>query len=165
MISVVMSVLSVAICVWVFGFRGVRSGCCHSVQIELVVVRVHGLSVRLTLVIFVVAVGRLSAVVAHVRHRRLGQRRGVLGARVATHRSWQVGQNTRYLLLVRLSGAHGENKQPSRVKVPGWILFWSRSAQRNFSIKNVSLSVCVCARSVDARLWKVFSPLKLSQLQ
>lgn len=88
MISVVMSELSVAICVGVFRFGGVRSSGSHSVQIELVVVRVHGLSVRLTLIVFVLAVGRLSAVVAHVSHRRLGESRRVLGVRVATHRSW-----------------------------------------------------------------------------
>lgn len=69
MISVVMSILSVAICVGVFGFGGIRSSGSHSVQIKLMMVRVHGLSVRLTLIIFVLAVGRLSAVVAHVCHR------------------------------------------------------------------------------------------------
>ena len=112
MISVVMSVLSVAVRVGVFRFGGVCSGGSHPVQIELVVVRVHGLSVRLTLIIFVVAVGRLSAVVAHVRHRRLGKSRGVLGVRVATHRSGKISQNTRYLFLIGLSGAHGESNAP-----------------------------------------------------
>lgn len=107
MISVVMSVLSVAVRVRVFRFSGVRPCGSHAVQVELMVVRVHGLSVRLTLVIFVMVVRRLSTVVAHVRHRGLGQSRGVLGARVAAHRSWQVGQNTRDLLVVRLCGAHG----------------------------------------------------------
>lgn len=106
MVSVVMSELSVAVRVGVFRFGGVRSRGSHSVQVKLVVVRVHGLSVRLTLVVFVLAVRRLSAEVAHVRHRRLGQSWGVLGVRVAAHRSRQVGQNTRDLLLVRLSGAH-----------------------------------------------------------
>lgn len=109
-----MSELSVAIRVGVFRFGGVRSRGSHSVQVKLVMVRVHGLSVRLTLVIFVLAVGRLSAEVAHVRHRRLGQSRGILGVRVAAHRSRQVGQNTRDLLLIRLSGAHGEGN-PSEV--------------------------------------------------
>ena len=112
MISVVMSVLSVAIRVGVFRFGGVGSCGSHSVQVKLMVVRVHGLSVRLTLIIFVVAVGRLSAVVAHVRHRRLGESRRVLGIRVATHRSGKIGQNTRNLLLIRLSGAHDESSPP-----------------------------------------------------
>lgn len=121
MISVVMSELSVAIRVRVFGFGGVRSGGSHSVQIKLVVVRVHGLSVRLTLVVFVLAVRRLSAVVAHVRHRGLGQSWGVLGVRVAAHRSWQIGQNTRNLLLVRLSGAHGGKQPLQSTESPQWV--------------------------------------------
>lgn len=117
-ISVVMSVLSVAIRVWVFRFGGVRSSSSHSVQIKLVMVRVHGLPVRLTLIIFMMAVGRLSTVVAHVRHGRLGQSRGVLGVRMATHRSWEIGQNTRNLLLVRLSGAHCESSPPQNKESP-----------------------------------------------
>lgn len=121
-ISVVMSVLSVAIRVWVFRFGGVRSSSSHSVQIKLVMVRVHGLPVRLTLIIFMMAVGRLSTVVAHVRHGRLGQSRGVLRVRMATHRSWEIGQNTRNLLLVRLSGAHCESSPPRIKKVHWWIL-------------------------------------------
>ena len=124
-ISVVMSELSVAIRVRVFGFGGVRSGSSHSVQIKLVVVRVHGLSVRLTLVVFVLAVRRLSAVVAHVRHRGLGQSRGVLGVRVAAHRSWQIGQNTRNLLLVRLSGAHGGKQPLQSTESPQWVGSWA----------------------------------------
>ena len=116
-VSVIMSVLSVRVCVRVLGFRGVHP-CVppHSVQVKLVMVRVHGLPVALALVVLVVAVGRLAAVVAHVRHRRLGQGRRVLGARVATHRSWEIGQNARDLLLVSLSGAHrAKQKQPSEV--------------------------------------------------
>lgn len=69
MISVVMSELSVAVCVGVFRFGGVCACGSHSVQIKLMMVRVHGLSIRLALIIFVLAMGRLSAVVAHVRHR------------------------------------------------------------------------------------------------
>lgn len=110
-ISVVMPELSVAVCV-VFRFGGVGSGGSHPVQIKLVMVRVHGLSVRLVLIIFVLAVCRLSAVIAHIRHRRLGESRGVLGVRVATHRSWKIGQNASNLLLIGLSGAHGKNKPP-----------------------------------------------------
>lgn len=106
-----MSELSVPVRV-VFRFGGVRSGSSHPVQIKLVMVRVHGLSVRLALVILVLAVGRLSAVIAHIRHRRLGESRGVLGVRVATHRSWKIGQNTSNLLLISLSGVHGKNKPP-----------------------------------------------------
>lgn len=123
MISVVMSVLSVAICIGVFRFGGVSSGSSHSVQIKLVVVRVHGLSVRLTLIIFVMAVGRLSAVVAHVRHGRLGESRRVLGVRVATHRSGKIGQNTCNLLLIRLSGAHDESSPPEYRKSTGGFFF------------------------------------------
>lgn len=116
MISVVMSVLSVAVRVGILGFGRVRSRRSHPVQIELVVVRVHGLSIRLALVVLVVAVGRLSAVVAHVRHRGLWESRGVLGARVAAHRSGEIRQNTRDLLLVALSGAHGEGGAPELFK-------------------------------------------------
>lgn len=117
-ISVVMSELSVAVCV-VFWFGGVRSGAPHPVQIKLMVVRVHGLSVRRALIIFVLAVRRLSAVIAHIRHRGLGESRGVLGVRVATHRSWKIGQNASNFLLIGLSGAHGnKNKPPRREKSP-----------------------------------------------
>lgn len=67
MISVVMSILSVGICVRVFRLGGINSRTTHSIQIELVMVGIHLLPVGLTLVIFVMAVSRLSAVVAHVR--------------------------------------------------------------------------------------------------
>lgn len=159
-ISVVMSVLSVAIRVWVFRFGGVRSSSSHSVQIKLVMVRVHGLPVRLTLIIFMMAVGRLSTVVAHVRHGRLGQSRGVLGVRMATHRSWEIGQNTRNLLLVRLSGAHCESSPPPRIKKVHWWILSSADCAKQ--IRDAEL---LCARSLNARLWRAYSPLKLFQLQ
>lgn len=104
MISVVMSVLSVAVRIRIFRFGRVRSSGSHSVQIELVMVGVHRLSVRLTLVKFVVA--RLSTVVAHVRHGRLRESWRILGVRVAAHRSGKVGQNAGNLFVVCLSGAH-----------------------------------------------------------
>lgn len=119
MISAVVSVLSVAVRVGVLRLGGVGSSGPHSVQVELLVVGVEGLSVRLPLVKVVVAVRRLPAVVAHVRHRRLGQRRRVLGVWVAAHRSGVVRQNPRDLLLVDLPGAHGASSCPQFTeKVP-----------------------------------------------
>lgn len=142
-VSVVMSELSVAVRVGVFRFGGVRSRGSHSVQVKLVV-RVHGLSVRLTLVVFVLAVSRLSAEVAHVGHRRLGQSWGVLGVRVAAHRSRQVGQNTRNLLLVRLPGAHGWRQ----TLLPKWTQEKSTGVCFPRAIeKHKSVSVCGCVRA------------------
>lgn len=145
-ISVVMPELSVAVCV-VFRFGGVGSGGSHPVQIKLVMVRVHGLSVRLVLIIFVLAVCRLSAVIAHIRHRRLGESRGVLGVRVATHRSWKIGQNARNLLLIGLPGAHGKKTSlHDEGKVRRGSLPFSR------------------AQSTSGSDAPAYNPLKLSQL-
>lgn len=165
MVPVVMSELSVAVRVGVLGLGGVASCGSHPVQVKLVVERVHGLSVRLTLVIFVLAVGRLSAVVAHVRHGRLRERRRVLGVRVATHRSRQVGQDTRDFLLVNLSGAHGGKAARQSEETLHWRpLGGGRKAKspqntkannkKNKSLFNswcVCVRGCVCARALVER--------------
>lgn len=114
MISVVMSILCVAVGILRFG--RVRSRRSNSVQSKLMVISVHWLSVRLSLVIVVVAVGRLTAVVAHVCHRGFRQSRGVLGAGVAAHRSGKICQNIRDLLLEALPGAHNEINVPRFLK-------------------------------------------------
>lgn len=91
--SAVLAVLvAVRVAVRILGLGAVGSRAAHSAHVKLVVGRVvRPLCVHLTRVVVMVAL--VCCVVAHVRGRRLGQSRRVLGTRVAAHRAGEISRN------------------------------------------------------------------------